>query len=177
MPTKRRPPLSAEFVRLLFDYEAETGFLRWQYQTSKPRKWNSRYAGTIAGSSVKGYVQIQISNPNPLNYYAHQIVWCHGRGYWPLHQIDHINGERSDNRISNLRLATNSENGCNKPRQRNNTSGFVGVSFDPQRKMWRARVNLHRKMHDIGFFPTAEQAATARKDAVKRIHGEFAKIS
>ena len=172
MPIKRRPPLSAELVRSLFDYDPNSGILRWREQPTKPRKWNTRYAGTVAGSAVKGYLQIQV--PKPHNYYAHQIAWCHYYGYWPPDQIDHRDRQRSNNRIENLRMASNSDNGCNRSKHSNNTSGFVGVSFNRQNANWRVRISRNGILVFDGSFATREEAAAARRAFAAKFHGEFA---
>ena len=88
---------------------------------------------------MKGYLQIQL--PKPHNYYAHQVAWLWVYGEWPTSQIDHINRVRSDNRIANLRMANDSENGCNKGMQRNNQSGFTGVWFANWRGKWEASIS------------------------------------
>lgn len=168
-----KPALTAEFVREILDYDFLTGIFQWRYRPDRPRKWNTRYAGQEAGTcGQNGYVYIQV--PKPHNYFAHHLAWLHVHGVWPPQQMDHINGVRSDNRISNLRLATDSENSSNKIMQRNNTSGHIGISFDPQRKLWRGRVNFQGKTYDAGFFETAEEAATARADLIAKVHKEFA---
>lgn len=174
---KRRPPLTADFVRSILDYDPDTGVLRWRARADMPKKWNSRYAGTVAGSMVKGYVQVQISNPEPINYYAHHLAWVHHHGEWPTDQIDHRRNDRSNNRINNLRKADNSENGCNKVMQRNNKSGFVGVHFDRQRGKWRAKINKDGRVRFDQFFDTAAAANAARVLALPGIHGAFARIS
>ena len=172
MPIKRRPPLSAELVRSLFDYDPHSGILRWREQPAKPRKWNTRYAGTIAGSAVKGYLQIQV--PKPHNYYAHHIAWCHYYGYWPPDQVDHKDRQRANNRIDNLRMASHSDNGCNKGRQKNNISGAVGVSFNRLNGNWRVRINRNGRQVFDESFPTRSEAMAARAAAIAKFHGEFA---
>jgi hypothetical protein len=121
---------------------------------------------------VKGYLQIQV--PKPHNYYAHQIAWCHYYGYWPPDQVDHKDRQRSNNRIKNLRMASHSDNGCNKGKQRNNTTGFPGVVFHPKTGKWRARIHKNCKKVFDGLFSTRGQAAAARRAALAEFHGEFA---
>jgi hypothetical protein len=175
MTKQRRPALTAEFVRSILDYDPLTGLFTWRNRPDLPKKWNTRYAGKRAGAKgPRGYVQLQISNPNRVNYPAHQLAWVHYYGVWPADQIDHRYGIRDDNRISELRLATNSDNGCNKPMQRNNKSGFIGVHFDQQRGKWRAKINRHGRIQFDKFFDTPEQAHQARQSALAEAHGEFA---
>lgn len=173
MPSKTHAPLTADFVKSILDYDPKTGFFLWQFRPDMPRKWNSRYVGKQAGSTSKsGYVKIQIGKG--MHYSAHVLAWLIVYGEWLPSEIDHKFGDRSDNRISELRRADTSDNACNKVMQRNNTSGFVGVSFDPQRKLWRARVKRKGKMHDLGFYSSADDAAAVRAQFIRNIHGEFA---
>ena len=174
MPIKRQPPLSAELVRSLFDYDPNSGILRWKAQPDKPRKWNTRYAGTPAGWTSQGYIQVQISAPERANYYVHVIAWCHYYGYWPPDQLDHKDRQRSNNRIKNLRMASNSDNSCNKGKQSNNTSGFKGVFFNPLNRNWRVRINRGGKNVFDESFATLEEAVEAHRAAVANFHGEFA---
>ena len=174
MPIKRQPPLSAELVRSLFDYDPNSGILRWKVQANRPRKWNSRYAGTIIGWKSQGYIQVQISAPERANYYAHVLAWCHYYGYWPPDQLDHKDRDRSNNRIDNLRMASHSDNNCNKGRLRTNTSGAAGVSFHRESGKWRVRINRGGTKVFDGLFATREEAIAARRAAIAEFHGEFA---
>ena len=88
-------------------------------------------------------------------------------------RVDHKNGDVLDNRRSNLRLADAAQNGWNRPRpNRNNTSGIPGVSRN--RRGWMAYIDVRRKRHHLGTFPTVEEAADARQAAATRLHGEWA---
>jgi hypothetical protein len=92
-------------------------------------------------------------------------------------QIDHIHGETLDNRKSQLRLATSSQNSHNKGVQANNKSGFKGVTWEKARRKWRAKIKLHNKRIDLGYFDTAEAAHAAYCEAAHRLHGEFARTA
>lgn len=171
--TERRE-ITAAFVREALDYDPATGILTWRERPNGPRKWNTRYAGKEAGTlnAASGYRTISFKHAAPIA--AHRIAWLHFYGAWPKNALDHRNGTRDDNRIDNLREASASDNSCNKIMQRNNSSGYTGVSLDPQRGKWRARVNRNRVMHDVGFFDTPEAAASARAEYVAKIQGDFA---
>lgn len=88
-------------------------------------------------------------------------------------QVDHVNCDKLDNRKFNLRFCNPSENGRNRKRNRNNSSGFKGVQWIKSRKKWTARICLNRKERNLGYFNTAEEAAQAYDIAAKLIHGEF----
>lgn len=91
--------------------------------------------------------------------------------------IDHVNGNSLDNRRENLRVATRSENMCNRVKTANNTSGFKGVTWNKQCGKWRARVKLKGKSHHLGYFENVTEAADAYAAAARRLHGSFARLS
>lgn len=166
--------LPVEYLHECFNYHPETGELTWKQRPREHFKcaqgwktFNTRSAGKVAGSmSVYGYLRI---NLNKTFYNVHRIAWAMFYGEWPSDQIDHINRDRRDNRIANLRPATNSENNRNRVAQSNNTSGFKGVCYHKASKKYMATVNTTY----LGLFPTAELAYAACCAAREAIHGEF----
>lgn len=163
MPT---PSITAEEARQLLDYDAETGALTWRVGRKRAR------AGNVAGTPhSKGYIQIRIYGKP---YLAHRLAWLITHGAWPENQIDHINGERDDNRLVNLRPATPAENLRNAKRQRNNTSGFKGVSWHKPSKRWQAQIAVNGRTIHVGCFSTPEEAHAAYCKAAEKLHGEFA---
>lgn len=90
---------------------------------------------------------------------------------------DHKNGDGIDNRRCNLRQCSSSENGTNRPFQKNNTTGFKGVDFHKQRGKYRAIIQFKNKQYHIGLFQNAEDAARAYDEAARRLHGEFAHLN
>ena len=91
-------------------------------------------------------------------------------------QIDHINGNGLDNRRANLRTATDSENQRNRGAQKNSTSGFKGVSLEKKGGKWRAKINVNKKVHHLGYHDTPEIAYAVYCEAAKKHHGEFANV-
>lgn len=91
--------------------------------------------------------------------------------------IDHISNNKLDNRRSNLRFCTRSENQFNKGLSKNNTSGFKGVCFKKREGKWSAKIASNHKRYDLGLFNTAEDAARAYNEAAKKYHGEFARLN
>lgn len=172
-----------ELLRQLLDYEPVTGRLIW-----KPRPlemfatkrafltWNKRFAGNegfTAKDRLHGY---RVGNVNYKLCMAHRVIWAIVHGEYPDSDVDHINGNRSDNRIVNLRAATRSQNNCNSGLRSDNTSGYRGVSFQAQYGKWEARIHADKKKHRLGYFDTAEEAAEAYRKASLNLHGEFSRL-
>ena len=155
-----------ELMQQALDYNPDTGFLIWK--VAKGNRKAGAKAGVING---KGYLTIQF---NKTNYLAHRLVWVMHYGSEPIGQIDHINGEKTDNRICNLREVTNRQNQYNQRKPRSdNKSGYLGVSKYGNR--WMACIKVDGKTKHIGFFDTPELASEAYKSA-KRIHHETCTI-
>jgi hypothetical protein len=136
--------------------------------------WNARFTGTIAGYvEASGYVKISLFNHA---YYAHRLAWLYETGESPKADIDHIDGNPSNNRIANLRPASRSENLANAKRRIDNTSGLKGVCWVPNKRKWKACIGDRGKLINIGFFDTIEMAAEAYKcEAISRF-GKFARV-
>lgn len=132
----------------------------------------------------KGYIQITLEGKS---FLAHRLAWVYVNGYWPENQIDHINCIKTDNRIENLREATNSENHMNKPIQSNNKSGFKGVHYAVNNSKWVAYIQIPKGHKDIGkrttnrihlgSFLTKDEAVKARLEAESLYHKDFARAS
>lgn len=104
---------------------------------------------------------------------VHRLIVDVPKGY----VCDHINGDKLDNRKSNLRICFQGQNSCNKKRQSNNTSGFIGVSWHSGAEKWMASVCIKKKTIYLGLFKSAEDAAVARDAAAKKMYGEFARLN
>lgn len=168
MPDEIHP----EVLRGRLRYDPHTGNLFWRYFDGMSKRWNSRWAGKSAFTAKShGHHYGVISGRN---YYAHRVIWAMQTGKWPECQIDHINGDRCDNRWDNLRTATHSQNGMNRGPQKNNTSGYKGVYFHRQSGKWCARIKAGELNVSLGLHETAEMAAEAYRMAAEEMHGEFA---
>ena len=152
----------------LLKYEPTTGVLVWRV-----RRGGRANAGSIAGyKNMHGYRHVNIGGRL---YYAHRLAFLLMTGRWPSAQIDHRNGHRDDNRWSNLREATNQENGRNQQKIRSdNSSGIRGVSWYAANKKWRAHIGVGGRFIHLGYFDTIEAATDARTTAEKRMFGKFA---
>lgn len=111
-----------------------------------------------------------------VRYKAHRLAFQYVYGREPNGYIDHINGDPSDNRISNLRECDALENAHNAKRRSDNTSGYKGVSWHKQLRKWTARIMVDKKHINIGVFDTAEKAYAAYCKKALELHGEFAKL-
>ncbi len=151
--------ITREAVLRLFRYDRTEGKLYWK-ETSK---YNTRLTGHEAGwANHQGYRRIGVDGTY---YYAHRLVWLIERGEHPTDQIDHINRDKSDNRISNLRSVTDSQNKNNRDMQQNNTSGETGVLYSRKRKKWKAYINVSGRQISLGHFIAFSEAVSARSAA------------
>lgn len=163
--------ISADQAREALSYDAETGVFRWRVKVG--RGVAVAYPGDVAGNkgaTVNGYLYISLNRQRLL---AHRMAWLYVHGEWPTRQIDHINGDRRDNRMCNLRLATASENACNGRLRATNTSGLRGVSWSKDKRKWVARIVKDRKQHVLGYFGDKQQAHLAYLEAAGNLHGAF----
>lgn len=159
--------LTTENLREILTYNPETGQFVWRLSVS-------RFIGKTAGYKQRsGYIVINI---NYTLFYAHRLAWLYMTSEWPPELIDHINGDKSDNRWSNLRLANKSQNAANTKLLSTNKSGKRGVSWDKINEKWVAQIRSDGKIRKIGRFLTIEEAAKAYEDEFKKLHGEFARL-
>jgi len=161
--------ISAETVRELLGYDPKTGELRWRYRPAASVQWNGKHAGKIAGClRPDGYVGVRV---NRRLYQAHRLVWLHVYGALPEADIDHINGIRNDNRLTNLRAVSRSVNQQNRRGgQRGSASRYLGVSWSSKRNKWEATIKNSEGTHRLGFFTTEEAASAVYLSAKKRLH-------
>jgi hypothetical protein len=171
MRRMNRSSLTAEEARERLDYDPLTGAMRWKHDPKQSRSWNTRYAGTEPPSlDAYGYRRLSI-NDRP--YKVHRLAWLMVTGDWPPHQIDHINGDRADNRFANLRPASKSLNGANAKRRTDNTIGLKGVRWDKRRNHWTATIQVNGKKLHLGRFESPETAHAAYLRAAQHHFGDF----
>lgn len=161
--------LSHSELRRLLDYNPDTGILTWRVRAARRIK-----VGDPAGSCAhRGYLKVKVKCGQ---YLAHRLAWFWVHGEWPSLDVDHIDGNTSNNRLSNLRLATKSQNLANRGAPSVNTSGFKGVAARLGGG-WRARIRVDGKNIELGTFYTPEEAHAAYIAAAVHHFGEFARAA
>jgi hypothetical protein len=154
--------ITQSILALNLNYYPFTGLFIWNRQLGRVKKGD--LAGTV---NSNGYVQIRIRGKI---YLAHRLAWLYVHGEFPNTMLDHINMDKKDNRIANLRLATKSQNSQNTLKSAANTSGYKGVSWYDRSKKWRASIKLNQKFKHLGLFESKEDAYEAYKKAAKELH-------
>ena len=169
MAVIRVPLPSADELRLLLRYEPESGRLFWihrdrsLFSTNRAwRLWNARYEGAEAFATFD--VRYMVGRINGIRYYAHRVIWRMVTGEVP-DQIDHINGNRLDNRFVNLRNVSAEKNSQNLPLTNRNRSGQIGVSWSAREGAWRAEICARGVRRHLGYFQDLADAIAARKEA------------
>lgn len=157
--------ITQEFLRKRFDYNPITGEIIYRYRTGPLAK-----EGQVAGTVTKnGYLSIQVLKKR---IYVHRLIWIYMTGDIPNEDVDHIDGVRTNNQWSNLRLASRQQNMFNKPGK--SSSGIKGVYFVPKTSRWVAELRIDRKRVYQEYFATLDAAAQGIRINRIRLHGEFA---
>ena len=155
-------------VRELFHYDPATGVFTRKVRLAQRHQAGDRGDFLVTGGGLIGYRRVSFDSNR---YLAHRVAWLYVNGCWPSKDIDHINGDRGDNRIANLRDVPNSTNRENMRAPRSdNASGYLGVHFHKQAKKWRARIQVKSRGINLGLFDTPEQAHEAYLQAKRKLH-------
>lgn len=178
---------SAEVLRQLLRYDPETGKLFWRNRPSSlvasgrgrtsqaaANTWNAAYAGKEALCCLcnYGYLRGAVLNKTVR---AHIVVWAMAHGAWPTGDIDHIDGNRQNNRVENLREASRSQNNGNQRLRLGGTSRYKGVCWHG--KKWTAGIALDGRRKHLGLFANEEDAARAYDRAAVEQWGQFARTN
>jgi hypothetical protein len=180
MPSARNPHWrpTADEIRALISYDPLSGTLTWrtrQGDDPDTKGWNTKHAGTQAGCVNNRYVYVKLLGRR---YLAHRLAWLIQTGAWPGpgQQIDHRDGNGKTNGLSNLRLATDSQNGANAKMPSNNTSNYKGVSLTADGR-YQAGIKVRKQQIYLGRFDTPEEASAAYWEAAQRYFREFARAA
>jgi hypothetical protein len=157
--------MNQEQVRHYLTYDYDTGKFYWKNPTAKRVK-----AGSEAGTLCKGYVRIYI---NGKGYHGHTLAILYHYGYYP-ECVDHINHDTSDNRLSNLRVCSLTENQCNRLLNKNNKSGVKGVYWNKRYQKWSTQVTYKGVVHFCGNYKALSEAKEAVDRKRQELHKEYA---
>lgn len=139
------------------------GHLRWIVPTRGPQR------GSEVGWWSLGYRRVRFGGRS---YFVHHIVWAMTYGSWPQSELDHINGDKADNRIENLREVSRSENMLNRGPTHSNTSGYKGVSWSKAARKWTAQLGTNYVHKHLGCFESPAEAHVAYSEALKAACGK-----
>lgn len=156
-------------IKAALSYDPETGIMTWRVRSDVPTEWNTRYSGKKVGSfDRKGYFQCSFKG-RVLR--VHRLIWWLVTGEDPKGKVDHINGVRTDNRWSNLRLADQVQNSENlrKP-HRDNKSGYLGVSWSTTMNQFVAQISSKGRRYTLGYFTDPKAAHEVYVNAKRRLH-------
>jgi len=153
-------------LKKVLKYDPETGVFTW-----KIRKANRIKIGDHAGRLTQcGYESIRIDGRD---YLSHKLAWLYVYGEWPTLEIDHRDGLKSNNRITNLREATRIQNSRNSKTSSSNTSGFKGVHWKSKIKKWAATITFNRKKQHLGYFTSPQSASETYEARATELFREF----
>lgn len=156
--------ITPEMVRSLLIYDPQTGLFTRRVSTNGAVR-----IGQNAGARANGYVFIKLFQRR---YAAHRLAWAYVYGEWPPGPIDHVNGIKSDNQITNIRPATYSQNIANTLCRRDSRSGMKGVSRHTSGR-WRAKCRVNGIIHHLGMFDTKEEAHAAYTQFASKAFGPY----
>ena len=162
---RKQKLLTHERLVELLDYDPLTGLFVW-----KVHRCGKAKVGSIAGTIVKGYVLITVDG---VRYQAHRLAWFWMTGEWPARILDHEDRVRSNNKWSNIRGASYSQNRQNSGVMSNNTSGVKDVHWHSSKQRWRALITVNYRDVWLGNFRKKEDAIAARRAAEMKYFGEF----
>jgi hypothetical protein len=164
MPAPKPAPFDATFLREQLNYDSRTG--RITRRVANPPAAVGAYADATIDRN--GYRSVALFYKRML---AHRVAWCLVHGEWPASELDHVNHDKLDNRIENLRLATRRENLVHRGKPVTNTSGRKGVTWRAGK--WEARIAINGRKVNLGRFQDIDEASKAYAEAAKASHGAF----
>lgn len=167
MPTKFRqiPPETVQAFSMLVNIDPDTGSVTW-----KSKKANRKAGAEVGMTTDEGYRRTAF---NGHYFYVHRFLWTYANGPIPEgYELDHINGNRGDNRISNLRLCTTKQNKQNRHGTSKNkkSSGALGATWNSRQRKWKTQIKLDSKTTHLGYYDTAEEAHAVYMAAKRKLH-------
>ena len=150
--------ITQEILKTRYLYSEKEKGLVWD----TPDNFRQKNGKTLGTNRPDGYLSANIDKKM---YLIHRLVWLYHYGEFPNGFIDHIDGDKTNNTIDNLRDVTPEESNRNIPKPADNTSGVVGVSWSTHANMWLSRINHEKRTINLGYFKDFEDAVSARKQA------------
>lgn len=157
--------INKDYLQATFEYK--NGTLYWR-EDRKSNKVKNKQAGSV---HVSGYIVVRLQNKL---YFLHRLIFLYHHGFLPKN-VDHIDGNKQNNKIENLREATTQENQFNAKKSQKNTSGYKNVSFCKNSKKWFVQLRINKKNRYIGYFADIELADLVAQEARDKYHKEFAR--
>lgn len=165
--TQKLRETNYEYFAQLVDYDPGTGSFTWK------RRLGSRRSGKPAGTlAPHGYWVLTLDG---IRYYGHRVAWLLHTGTWPVKDIDHIDGDKSNNQLSNLRLASSAQNSQNVSRHKDSTSPYKNVYWDARVNKWHVKIMKERKWYHFGSYYDIEEANAVAVQKRQELHNEFAR--
>ena len=167
MPTKFRqiPPETVQAFSMLVNIDPDTGYVTW-----KAKKANRKAGAEVGMTTDEGYRRTAF---NGHYFYVHRFLWAYVNGPIPDgYELDHINGDRGDNRVANLRLCTakqNKQNMHGAPKNKK-SGGALGATWNARHQKWKTQIGLNGKSIYLGYYDTAEEAHTVYMTAKRKLH-------
>lgn len=158
-------PHTYEQLSKVFEYDAETGLVRWKIDRGRVKKGDK-----AATKHNSGYLSCEYDG---VAYLVHRLAWLLFHKEWPNNFIDHCDLDKTNNKIVNLRLADRAGNSQNHPKRSDNTSGVKGVNWHKKHRRWCARIQADGRRYSLGYFDSIEEAETAILSIRKQLHKEF----
>ena len=156
-------------LKEILEYNENTGKFFW-----KIKPMYNVNIGDKAGNNHNGYTRLTI---NGKKYLTHRLAWLYVYGEFPKGDLDHIDNDRGNCRINNLRIANKSTNGFNRKKQANNTSGIKGVIWSKASNKWMVKIGVNKKKLYFGVWNDLEFAELVAQEARAKYHGEYANDS
>lgn len=186
-----KPTPSQEYLKELFEYNPDTGILTWKCRPINhfrnehgQRCFNAKYPGkeagclSRAGRTDRYYKNVSLKHGNGNHFGAHRLIWALVHGDTDCAKdVEHANGIGTDNRLSNLRLATRRQNTCNNKTRRGTSLRLRGVGLHKASGLYYAKIRIEGRQTSLGYFKSKGLAAVARAKAAIRYHGEFARLA
>lgn len=158
--------LDIDFLKSVLEYREDVGELFWKVTRSQ----NARKGSAAGTDHNSGYRAVHLCGKI---YLSHRLIWAIMYGNWPINYIDHIDGNKKNNKLENLREASKSQNCQNSRVRKDSTSGSKGVNWHTRKKKWTVRVQANKARKFIGYFDTFEEATIAAKMAQEELHQDL----